>query len=342
MTASRRVVPALVFIELIFFARVALPQGGIGSQRQFVMVEIRGQVRYSSGQPAEQGIQVTIEDMAGGGIVASLQTDQQGKFDISGIRPAVYNVRVEEQGYREVSQRVELTTVPTAYVILTLMPLPGQPRPAAGPGGASTQVSAAELALPEETRKEFEEARTLVEQQNEPKKGIPHLQKVIQADPSFVEAHLLLGTAQMDLRHWKDAESTLQETVTLDNKSSQAYLALGTCFNEQQNYSEAEKPLLRGLELDPESSLGHYELARAYWGLNRWQDAAPHAQKAVQINPNFAPAHVVLGNVMLRERNAPGALKEFKEYLRLDPKGPLSAPVKDIVGKIEKALAGSH
>ena len=42
---------------------------------------------------------------------------------------------------------------------------------------------------------------------------------------------------------------------------------------------------------------------------------------------------------MLRKRDAAEALQEFKEYLRLEPNGPLAEPVREMVNKIEKALA---
>jgi hypothetical protein len=55
----------------------------------------------------------------------------------------------------------------------------------------------------------------------------------------------------------------------------------------------------------------------------------------------LAPAYVMLGNVVLRERNSPGALKQFKEYPRLEPKGEVARSVRDIVSRIEKALGSS-
>jgi tetratricopeptide (TPR) repeat protein len=340
MARGRRLIIALTALELMVLAGTAWSQQGVGEQGPS-LVQIRGQVRYSNGQSAGQGIMVTIEDLTHGGILARLQTDERGRFEVEQIPKAVYMIGVHQPGFRDVSQRVDLTTVPTYYAMLTLVPLPGKAQPPGGRAATGTQISAAELALPEGTRKEYEEAKALVEQ-HEPKKGIPHLQKVIKDAPSFVEAHLLLGTAQMDLGHWKEAQEALQETVSLDDKLSPAYLALGKCFNEQHKFSEAEKPLLQGLKLNPQSATGHYELGRSYWVQGRWQDAAPHARKAVELHPDFPPAHVLLGDVMLRERNAVGALKEFKEYLRLDPKGPLSAPTKEIVAKIEKALGKSR
>jgi hypothetical protein len=49
--------------------------------------------------------------------------------------------------------------------------------------------------------------------------------------------------------------------------------------------------------------------------MGRWKDAEPHALKATGLQPGMAKAHVLMGNILLRERNAPAALAEFKsEY----------------------------
>ena len=105
--------------------------------------------------------------------------------------------------------------------------------------------------------------------------------------------------------------------------------------NREKDYSGAEKSLNDGLKLDDKSAQGHYELARTYWATGRWQDAEPQAQKAVALLPTMAAAHVLLGNIALRKGDAETAETEFKEYLKLDPKGPMSGPVKDMVDKIE-------
>jgi tetratricopeptide (TPR) repeat protein len=102
-------------------------------------------------------------------------------------------------------------------------------------------------------------------------------------------------------------------------------------------YAEAETALLRGLELDPEAADGHYELAKTYWVLGRVQDAETHAAKAVSLQPALAGAHVLLGDINLHKRDAQGALKEYKEALRLDPKGPMAAATQQMVNKIEQA-----
>jgi tetratricopeptide (TPR) repeat protein len=108
-------------------------------------------------------------------------------------------------------------------------------------------------------------------------------------------------------------------------------------FNQEKKYEEAEKALSHGLELSPDSIEGHYELAKTYRALGKWQEAEPHAQKTVSMNPNLAPVPVLLGNIALRKNDPQAALKEFKEYLRLDPNGALAAGVQPMVSRIEQA-----
>ena len=91
------------------------------------------------------------------------------------------------------------------------------------------------------------------------------------------------------------------------------------------------------LDLEPESPEGHYEIAKAYWAQHRWQEAEPHARKAEALQPQVPGIHVLMGNILLQRRDSPGAIKEFNEYLRLDPQGSMSGPVRTMVSKLEKA-----
>jgi len=113
---------------------------------------------------------------------------------------------------------------------------------------------------------------------------------------------------------------------------------LGILENQQKDYPGAEKSLIEGLKLNWESPQGHYELARTYWAIGRWQQAEPHALEALRIQPTMAPVHVLLGNIALRKQDAPGALAQFQDYLKLDPNGPLAEPTRAMVKKIEEAM----
>jgi tetratricopeptide (TPR) repeat protein len=249
-------------------------------------------------------------------------------------------VRMTERGYNDVSVRVEIIGNPRAYATLEMKPIPGEVPPGtreAASAGDPNLVSVLDLNVPENARQEFEKGQGALKE-NKLNDGVAHLRKAIKLYDAFPQAYTLLGTAYLGLKDWKNAEAALRRANELDPQFPDAYMELGAVFNQTKEYPQAETALLKGLELKPEAAGGHYELAKTYWALGRWQDAAPHARSAVAGMPDLAPAHALLGNVMLRESNAQGALHEYQEYLRLDPNGPMAPGVRQMIEKIQKAL----
>ena len=96
--------------------------------------------------------------------------------------------------------------------------------------------------------------------------------------------------------------------------------------------------LQKALTLNPDSPPAHVEMARSLWQQQRWQEAEPHVAKALTLNPDNASAHLLMGNIDLRKRDGQAALQQFQAYLKLDPQGALAPNVRDLVGKLEKAL----
>ncbi len=246
-------------------------------------------------------------------------------------------VRMSERGYKDVSVRVELIGMSRGYASLELKPIPGEAPPEFPKQESGDTVSVLDLSIPENARQEFEKGQGALKE-NKLDDGVAHLRKAIKLYEAFPQAYTLLGTAYLEQKNWKNAEMALRKANELDPKFPDAYLELGAVLNQTKEYPQAETALLKGLELKPEAAGGHYELAKTYWAQGRWKDAAPHARQAVAGMPDLAPAHALLGNVMLRESNAQGALHEYQEYLRLDPNGSMAPGVRQMIEKIQKAL----
>jgi tetratricopeptide (TPR) repeat protein len=295
---------------------------------QVSSIRISGLVRFGN-TSAPRGVRIVAESRAGG-IGAQTETNESGKFEITGLGSGVYTVRAEYPGYASVSEEADTRSTSTAFLTLTF----------AIPAGATPPSGTAPVGVPAEAQKEFDAGNKLLTEKKDLKSSTLHFKKATELYPAYGPAYFMLGTVYMDQQKWKEAQAALEKAIAIKADSSAAYLALGSCFAQQSKWAEAEKPLAKGLELQPESAMGQYDLGRVYWALNRWQDADPHAVKAVQLDPSNAPAHVMMGNIMLRRRDANGALAEFKKYLELEPKGPLADSTKQIVEKIEKALAG--
>ena len=297
--------------------------------------EVAGSVRLASGQPPPEGTVLSIHSDAGE-IIQQITPQGSGYFQFSGLRRMVYYVTAKAPGYHAVTERADIFSIRRVSVYLTLVP--DKRDDPTGPGGV---VSQRELVVPEGAQKEFDKGRKLVENK-EPEKSLSHFRRAIEIYPSYALAYMYLGLAQMSLQKMPEAQASLGKAVELNDKLAAALLGLGACLNLQGNYAAAEKPLVRGLELDPETADGQFEMGKTYWALGRWQDAEPHVRKVIVLRPEFPVAHHLLGNILMRKRDAPAALQEFREYLRLEPNGPFAPPTRELVAKIEQALATSR
>ncbi len=302
--------------------------------------DIRGQLRLPDGKTAPFGITVLLVYREGD-MVAQATTDSSGKFSFLQVSPGIYRVKVHTHGYVDIeSADLDLNLSPTYYLNLDLKPDPNYKNPfvTAAPGGV---ISAEELNAPDEAKKALARGEELLQKGSDLPKSIELFKKAVNAYPKYSEAYLMMGLAYRAQHHYDEADAALRKCITINANSGPAYIALGEVQNQEKDYAGAERTLLKAVALSPESPQAHEELARTYWALGRWQEADPHATKAILLAPNSPSAHLIMGNIQLRKRDGQAALQQFQEYLRLDPQGPLAANVRELVGKLQAALAGS-
>ena len=332
MTPQRWIKIAFLFSICLAVSSVSWAQRGTPNN---VPHEIRGQVRLPSGRPAGTGILVSLEMRGGGGAAGQSQTDSQGKFEFMALEPALYEVHIRAPGYQEDYQAADLLSSPHEYLTFVLKPDTSHQQSSPAPGGSF--VSALDAAAPSGARSNVESAQELMTKGNVGQ-SLELLKKAVGEYPKYPQAYLLMGVAYSSQQNWDDAEKSLQKAIELDQQKAPAYVALGSVENEKKKYPEAEKYLLKAAELSPDAPDVHSELARTYFALGRWQEADAQMSKAITLRPDDAGQHILMGNIQLRERNAEGALKEFQEALRIDPKGPLAEPTRQMVARIESAL----
>jgi len=320
-----------IFFALATMTSAARAQPGAGRPSP-VIVEIIGEVRFGDSRATAERVLVRVEGF-GSGVNGQSLTDSSGKFRFSGLGQAQYIVTVRAPGYREARQQVDLQTQPRAYLQFQLVPEKTEPTAPTGPAAIINSD------IPPEARKEFDQGRTLLLDEKNIEKAIPHLEKAISLHPKYAEAHLLLGTAYVDNKQWDKAERELKKTLEIDAKATGACFALGEVYRQQQKYAEAEKALQDGLKLDPKSHQGHLSLGQVYFAKGDIAKAGPEVGQALQLKPDYAEAYLLAGNLFLRSKNADNALQMFEQYLRLDPKGKYATQTREIVEKIKKAMA---
>ena len=290
-------------------------------------LEVVGQVRVvETGLPAGR-VPIRLERF-GGGVIDSMDTDSSGHFRFANLQRGYYKVIVNAPGFKPVQQDADLQVVFRAYLVFELT---------ADKGGAMTLIDVVDARAPPEAREALVRGREALSKKSYPE-AVEHFQKAIIAYPAFYEAHLLLGTAFVDEREWKKAEGEFQSALELKASSAAATLSLGEVYWRQNRYDEAEKALLDGLKLDDKSWNGYFTLARLYWDRQNIAKAAPAIGHTLQLKPDFAPAHLLAGNILLTVNQQERALTEYREYLRLEPRGEFAAQTRELAEKLSKAI----
>jgi len=322
-------VKRLAWLLLFLIPTLAVAQVGA---KQSTICFIHGQVTYPNGAMAENVI-VRLMPSAGG-ISQEARTDRSGKFEFPNLSPTRYTVVATLPGYFDSSQDFDMSTQSSGYAPLTLRPKPGMENQA--PSGVLAVLPSD---MPEGAKNEFNEGYNIVTSGKDIGKAIPHFKKVTETYPKYAPAYLMLGTTYIRTDKPDDAVAPLQKAIELDPKSVDAYTVLGTIYNGQKKFPDAEQNLSKAVELAPTSYDAHYQLGRTFLAEQKAPEAQQHFDAALKSNPNSAEAHIMMGNTMLRLRNAEGALKEYEQGVKLDPKGPLAEPAKQMIGKIQTALA---
>ena len=291
-------------------------------------LEISGQVRLKDlGEPASN-VTVRLERFSGG-ILEEMPTDAQGRFRFGGLQRGYYTVIVNAEGFEQSRQHADLQVLFKAYLMFELTRVKE--------GSPDRSLAVIDARVPPAAREHFAKA-SLALRDKKFENAVPHFEKALLVYPEFFEAQYLLGTTHMKLRDWTRAESTLNRALEIKSDSPAVILSLGEVYWRQKRYTDAEQKLQEGLKLDEKSWQGHFTLGRLYLDMGQVAKAGPPIGMTLQLKPDLAEAHVYAGNILLRVNQPERALVEYREYLRLAPKGELVPQVQDMIRKLEKDL----
>src|SRR5260370_4336294 len=301
------------------------------SRNRSMPVFVHGQVRFSrDGNPAEHVI-VRLERFHGGG-EGEMVTDATGKYQFSGMVPDTYIVTVRLPGYLEQRREVDLQSVNNAYEMFQLV---------ANRSSSTDNATAARVVnanVPAEATREFDKGETALARgggEANLQEAVRHWEKAVSIYPAFLQAHLRLGTAYMDLKRWDKAEVALRRAIEIDPKIANAWFALGELYLQQKRTDYAEKALREGLAVENRAWQGHFALGRLYLGKGETVKAARQIALTIQLNPNLAEAHLLAGNIFLHAGKREDALAEYQDYLRLAPGGEYATQVRKTLQKLQ-------
>lgn len=137
--------------------------------------------------------------------------------------------------------------------------------------------------------------------------------------PEYADIHSTIGTIQMKLGNYADAEQALRKAISLDPEDYSHHYNLGICLLKQSKHDPAIETLKKAVALDPTAEPVLTNLGAAYLARDLLEPARDALEKAIAADPESAPAHYNLGVVYERQGKAREAEREFKQALSANP-----------------------
>jgi tetratricopeptide (TPR) repeat protein len=252
------------------------------------------------------------------GVFRSILTDYDGHFEVAGLPPSTYEIRVEESGYEPAQTKAQLGGS-SLNLVLYLMP-----SRAVQTHTNSYTVSVRDLKISSKAHEEYNKG-LLSLAKKDLVASLSHFTKAAKAFPQYYEAFYHMGLVQTSMGKLGEAMQAFQKSIDLSGgRYARAQFGLGYTLYLENNASEAEAVVRRGLEVDGASPNGHAILGMVLLRLNRPDEAEKSAREALLREPDFAQAYLVLSDAYGSRREYREQLQGLDAYLKLEPNGPSS------------------
>lgn len=142
------------------------------------------------------------------------------------------------------------------------------------------------------------------------------------ADRFDGRAYMLVGVAEMWLRHHGLAHEFLTEALRLNPSLAKAHSQLGSNYSLSGDPASAHAPLRTALRLSPlDNEVFHMlgELALAYLMRGEFDEALRHADLSIARRPAYFYAHVLKVNALVLSDRMPAARRAVLELRRAKP-----------------------
>jgi Flp pilus assembly protein TadD len=297
--------------------------------------QVSGKILQSDGRPFPRALPVLFLDSATSPLALRTHADRGGVFTFKGV-PA------------------------GTYTLIAHIPLEGEYRKTVevGPSLADSRgritleirvdrldsqelghlVSAAELAIPAEAKREYLKAMFLLER-NQVDGAVASLQRAVRIAPQFVEGWNHLGTIAYATRNYAQAERYFRTALEHDPGAYSPTVNLGGALLALGRVEESLDFNRRAVQMKPDDPLAQSQLGMSYYFLGRYDAAESSLKQAKALDPgHFTLPQLLLASILERNANLPGAIRELEDFLKHHPDSERAPSVQMQVERLRARL----
>jgi tetratricopeptide (TPR) repeat protein len=204
-------------------------------------------------------------------------------------------------------------------------------------GGAGPSISANDLQVPADARKEFEKGREDYFKKKY-EDADKHLDKAVTIYPHYASALDLRGRAQRASRKNEEAEKSFLAAIEADEKFVAPYLHLAALCATSGKWPEVIAFSNKAIELDANTYTEPYYLkAVAQLMTKQVQQAKINISKVLEMDKEhrFPRAELMMGNILRSEGNDAAAAERLSNYLKIEPNSPDAAKIREYLASIQ-------
>jgi superkiller protein 3 len=169
--------------------------------------------------------------------------------------------------------------------------------------------------------------------QKEFSKAIQAYQKVIELDPTYVEAYNNMGIIYQMLGNADRAFRAYQKATEINPRYEKGYNNLGILLLLKGRYEEALEAFEKALAVNPNNIESHINLGILYKKKGQWEKAIESYQRALAIDPLHKETHYNIALLYEQLENLELAISHYQQFIQLSSK---SHP--ELVSKVQRHL----
>jgi tetratricopeptide (TPR) repeat protein len=266
-------------------------------------------------------------------IIQRAKTDGSGRFVFQRLSGGTFQVRVQTYGTNYVSQtkRVQLERTRAfeqVDFVLTTRQV------------ASTSATAGALfvqEVPEQARKEYERATSLLQKPEQRNEGLDTLKKAIDLFPLYFAALELLGTEYVKGQEYEQAIPVLTKAIEVNRRSHQSLHLLSVAQYNLKQLPQAVDSMRRAIAINQRSVNANLWLGMLLRQTGKLDEAETYLKQADQLAESKLPeAHWQLALLFNQLKRYKEAADELELFLKIQPDAKDTALIKKLIQRLRE------
>jgi Flp pilus assembly protein TadD len=166
-------------------------------------------------------------------------------------------------------------------------------------------------------------------------KAIQAYQKVIELDPTYVEAYNNLGIIYQMIGDVDRAFGAYQKSTEINPKYEKGYNNLGILLLLRGRYEEASEAFQKALAINANNIESHIHLGILFKKKGQWQEAIESYRRALAIDPLHRETHYNIALLYEQLEDFELAVGHYQQFIQLSSK---SHP--ELVSRVQRHLNG--